>query len=76
MYYLLHMIMMLFGALSAGIKTYFYVGQVDMLLRLHFATPCQWVVSNSVSTWKYVLQFGLLPFPSKMIELIALPFPV
>ena len=37
------MIMILFGALSAGTITY-YVGQIDMLLRLHFATPCQWVV--------------------------------
>ena len=55
------MIMILFEALSAGTKTY-YVGQIDMLLHLHCETPYQWVV------WKYVVQYGLLPFPSKMIR--------
>ena len=38
------MIMMLFGALSAGTKHTYYVGQIDMFLRLHFATPYQWIV--------------------------------
>ena len=57
-------------------KHIYCVGQIDRLLHLHFATPYQWVVWNSVSAWKYVLQFGLWPFPSKMIELKALPFPV
>ena len=33
------MIMILFGALSAGTKHIYYAGQIDMLLRLHFATP-------------------------------------
>ena len=35
------MVMTLFGALSAGTKTYLYVGQIDRLSHLHFATPCQ-----------------------------------
>ena len=38
------MIMILFGALSAGTKHIYYVGQIDMLSSLHFATPYQWVV--------------------------------
>ena len=33
------MIMILFGA--AGTKHINYVGQIDRLLHLHFATPCQ-----------------------------------
>ena len=41
MKYLLHMLMILFVALSAGMKHIYYVGQIDRLLHLHFATPSQ-----------------------------------
>ena len=64
--------MILFGALSAGMETWkhiYCVGQIDMLLHQHFPTP-------SVLAQKYVLQFDLSPFPSKMIELKALPLPI
>ena len=70
------MIMILFGALSSGTKTYLLFRSDRHVSRQHFATPVQWVVTNSVSAWKYVLQFGFLPFPFQMIELKALPFPV
>ena len=44
MSYLLHIVMILSGALSAGTDIFIMLCQIDMLSCLHFATPYQWVV--------------------------------
>ena len=76
------MIMILFGALSTGTKTYLLCRSDRHAFTSEFCNTlpvgcllfvvCLFVVL----AWKYVLQFGLLPFPSKMIELKALLFRV
>ena len=54
------MTMILFGALSAGTKIY-YVGQIDMLLHQHFATPWQLKFCFSFeihsSIWPFTISF-------------------
>ena len=70
------MIMILFGALSAGTKTYLLCRPDRHAFTSTFCNTLPVGCLNSVLAWKYVLQFGLLPFPFKMIELKALLFPV
>ena len=67
------MIMTLFGALSAGTTTYLLCRSDRQAFTSAFCNTLP--VGNSVLAWKYVLQFALLPFLSKMIELKALLFP-